>query len=456
MTLNDGERPATSSLPWRARPGKELLRLSVPLVVSFLSASAMTVVDTLFIGRLGPLALAGAGLGGVTVFAVASFGIALFGAARVRVGEAVGRGNHEEARANLGDFLRLGAILGALNLVIGVLLAALLPLLAPGDPSGELGRTFAFVRSFGLPFVMLSTAVAQWRQALGDSASTMRAAVIANIVNVPLNWLFVFSLGWGVGGAALATVCAQLVEFGLLFARQQEDGFHLALGSTHGARAAFLRGLPTGAERVLDMIAFALVPILLIQVGPVAVAAHQITLQVMLMSFLPLAAFADAVCILVAQARGANAEQLVSPLVRRGLAFALGYALIGGALGFLFAETIVRWFNEDPALVDEAARTLRVGAVLQVINGVYLLQKGILRGYGDFRFVASVTVICAWIFTPPLTWLFGVLLGHGAPGAWAAIIVEVVVGVSILAARTARVRVRLGPAATGFTPRRAT
>ncbi len=440
--MNEIESLARLGLPWRYRPGKELLRLSGPLVVSFLSASAMTVVDTLFIGRLGPSALAGAGLGGVTVFAVASFGIALFGAARVRVGEAIGRGDHHQARANLGDFLRLGALLGASNLVLGLLLAALLPLLAPGDPSGELARTFAFVRSFGLPFLMLSTALAQWRQASGDSASTMRAAVIANIVNVPLNWLFVFSLDWGVAGAALATVCAQLVELGLLYLRQREDGLYLALGSARGARDAFLRGLPTGTERVLDMIAFALVPILLIRVGPLAVAAHQITLQVTLMSFLPLAAFSDALCILVAQARGASADGLVPALVGRGLVFALGYALVAGALGLVFAETIVRWFNDDPALVDEAASTLRVGAVLQLINGVYLLQKGVLRGYGDFRFVASVTVVCAWIFTPPLTWLFGVVMEHGAPGAWAAIIVEVVFGAAILLWRISHVQRR--------------
>src|SRR5690606_6002254 len=102
-------------LSWSAAPARELTRLAWPVIVSLLSYSAMTAVDTAFVGRLGASALAAVGIGGTAVFCVLSFGVAVFSAAKVRVGEALGAGDVQSTQVQLGAFLRLAIVLGVLS-----------------------------------------------------------------------------------------------------------------------------------------------------------------------------------------------------------------------------------------------------------------------------------------------------------------------------------------------------
>jgi multidrug resistance protein, MATE family len=424
-----------SALAWEGRPFRELLRLSGPMVISLLSVSAMTLVDTLFIGWLGSTELAAVGLGGMGVFTVVSFGTALFGAARVRVGEAVGQGNDAAVRSELGAFLRVSLVLGLISTAVALVLGFLLPRLTDDLGTALLARDYMMVRGLSCPLVLLTQALAQWRQARGDSAGPMRATLVANAVHAPLDAALIFGLELGVAGAAWASVASALVEAGLLVWLQRPEGFFVSRSTWPQALSTVRRGLPSGLERVLDMIAFTVVPLLLLEVGPVQVAAHQIVLQLSLVSFLPLIAISEAVCILVSQVVGAGRPALLVVLTRSGVALAGGYAALLCLLFLAAPSTLIRLFNGEGAVVLVGVATLRWAALLQLINAFYNLFKGILRGLSSIRLVAWVTVVCAWTFTPPLTFLWGVRGGYGAPGAWLALCVEVSVGTAILGAR---------------------
>lgn len=443
----DPRNSPQTSLVWEKQPFAELLRIAWPLMVSLVSVSIMSIVDTLFIGRVGATELAAAGLGAVSAFTVLSFGFAVFGAAKVKVSEGFGRGDHLGVSKSLGAFLRLALVLGALSTVVGLLVGFILPWVSADAETGKLAGEYASIRASGFLFVLLAAAIGQWLQAQGDSQSSMRAALVANVANVPLNALLIFGLGWGVAGAAWASAASQLAEF-LWLARIQarkslalpggkrtNPGFHLGRAAWSDARRAFLVGLPSGLERVLDMIAFAAVPLLLSQLGPTHVAAHQIVLQVMLLSFLPLFALSEAVSVLIAQAVGAGRVGLVRGLWRLGLYVALGYAVIIGVVCSIAARPIIGIFSPDAGVIEVGAATLSVGALLQLLNAAYIQLKGALRGLSVFRYVAWVTISCAWVITPPLTYLIGVRAKHGAPGAWSVLCLEVTLGVALLAWR---------------------
>jgi len=423
---------AGDTLPWAQHPFRELLRLSGPMVLSLLSVSAMTLVDTLFIGWLGSTELAAVGLGGMGVFTVVSFGIALFGAARVRVGEAVGQGDQAVVRSELGAFLRVALVLGVISSVVAALVAELLPLFTRGGPTITLAQEYMSIRALSCPLVLVTQALAQWRQACGDSAGPMRVTLVANLVHLPLDALLIFGLDLGVAGAAWATLASALTEAALLTLLQTPQGFFWDESSLRGALATAVRGLPTGIERTLDMIAFTAVPLLLLEVGDLHVAVHQIVLQLSLLSFLPLIAISDAVSILVSQAVGATRPAPLVRLARAGVVLTGGYALLLGLTFVLVPGFLVGMFNQEAAVIAVGSTTLVLAGALQGINAFYNLSKGILRGLSQIRFVAWVTVACAWVFTPPLTYLWGVRMGHGAPGAWLALCVETLVGTWIM------------------------
>lgn len=431
-------------LRWKQKPGPELVRLAWPIVVSLISYSVMTLVDTLFVARLGAASLAAVGLGGMAVFSVLIFGMGVFSGAKIRVSEAVGAGQRRGLDAQLGGFLRLALALGVTSTLVAVGVATLLPRISEGAEAGELAQSYCAIRSFAIPAALLTQAIAQYRQALGDSQSAMRAAVLANLANIPLNALLIFGLGWGSDGAALATVLSRLVELVALLRVQRREGLGWAAGSLREAAGALRYGLAMGIERWLDVAAFSLLVALLARMGEVELAAHQIGIQIMHFAFLPMIALSDAVSVLVAQAAGAReahaARYVMSYALKLGLAYSACFALCLTLLDTL----LIGLFSGEPELVATTRKVLWVGALLQLLHVSYVLTRGALRGLGDLRFVAWVTVGCAWLFTPPLTWAFGVALGLGAQGGWLALCVEVLAGLCLVVYRLRGMLAKVG------------
>src|SRR5690606_20267897 len=114
-----------------------------------------------------------------------------------------------------------------------------------------------------------------------------------------------------------------------------------------------------------------------------------------------------------AQAAGAGRTLLIPHLIALGLRIALGYAAFCGLICVALPRQLIGLFTLDSALIELGSTTLMVGALLQLINAAYIQLKGILRGLSVFRFVAAVTAGCAWVITPPLTYLVGVRAGFG-------------------------------------------
>lgn len=440
--------PEVPELPWSASPERALVRLASPLVLQLISFSLMSLVDTLFVGRLGGTALAAVGLGSIAMLTVTSFGQSVLAAARLLVGNAVGRGQRSEVERLLGVFLRLGIGLGVLSLFAAVAVAALLPWISADFETGARAGRYAAIRALGAPAILLSAALGQWLTGQSHAKAPMRAALVANLANIPLNALFLFGLRLGTDGSALATAIAHVVELLVLVlaargALTRAPGerptslFRAAYGSSNADALAALRlGAPTGIERVLDMTAFAAVPVLLSYAGPEHIAAHQIALQVSLFAFLPLAALSDAASVLTAQAMGARAFGLIRRLVQAGLAIAIAFTALWSVLCVLLREPVAALFTGDALVLAATRPTLVAMASIQVGNAIYTVLKGILRGLGELHFVAWCTVLCAWLITPPLTYLFSVRGTLGAAGAWWAILVEVLFGLSIVLLRS--------------------
>jgi multidrug resistance protein, MATE family len=130
-------RPAPKHLSWFDNPLAELLALAWPIAVSMLSFTVMTLIDTLFVGRLGPSALAGVGLGGTAAFVVICFGIGLLRAVKIQISQAVGAGNRQVVGEIVGSGLTIAATLGLICSAVGLMLAPLLTAVAESRSAGS-------------------------------------------------------------------------------------------------------------------------------------------------------------------------------------------------------------------------------------------------------------------------------------------------------------------------------
>jgi MATE family multidrug resistance protein len=416
---------APAPLPWSARPLRELVELSWPITVSLLSFGVMTFVDTLFVASLGTAALAGVGLAGVATFALYCFSMGLLRGVKVLASQAIGAGKRAELGVYLGAGLAVALVLGVLTIGVGELVAQALPLLAASDEAGEAARLYLRLRVLGAPVVLAFVAIRELRYGEGDMRSPMVAGLVGNAVNIAFNYLFVMVLAWGVRGSAYATLLGHAMELVVVALAQVRAGFSVR-GTRLGHMLELLDvGVPTGLQFLLEMGSFSLLTVIISTLGEVQMAAHHIAIQVIHFSFLPTVALAEAGSVLAGQAVGAGHDGLVKTVARNALGASTLYT---GAwtIGLVLAGPwLVALFTDDPELAPVALVLLYVAAVFQIADGAATVARGVLRGAGDAKVPAQLGVLCAWVFTPPLAWGLGRVLGLGALGGWVGLSCEI-------------------------------
>lgn len=420
------------NLEWLASPSRELLRLAWPVAISMISYSLKTLVDTVFVAGLGTSALAGVGLGGMAAFTLLCFGFGSLRGVKVLVSQARGAGERGVLGAYLGAGLAIGVVFGTLILGVGFLVAQLLPAISESAAAGADARTYLSIRGLDFPIVMVIVALREYRYGLGDSRGPMWASLAGNLANVGFDALFIYGLGFGVAGAAWASVLATLLSLLVLIPVQHQDGWRIRGMRLVHLRAVLRVGLPTGIQFLLEMGSFAALGALLSALSETEMAAHQVAIQIIHFTFLPILAVAEAAAVMAGEAVGARRDELVGKVSARALLVTSVYALLCTVALVLFSDDIARAFAAEGLLKDRITMLLYIAAVFQWFDAANAVARCVLRGTGDVRYPAVVGIGTAWLMTPPLTWLLGYELGLGAAGGWVGLTGEIVLCAGIL------------------------
>ena len=429
----------TRTLTWTERPGRELLRLAGPITISMLSYSTMTLASTAFVARVGADELAGVGLAGVVGFALVCFGIGLLRGAKTLVSQAVGAGRKDRIPTLLGAALALAVALGLCAALLGQLVAPLLVALSASRRSGEFAAQYLAIRSLGAPLVLVFAALRECRYGVGDTRAPMRSSLAGNAVNIALDALLVLGLGWGVRGAAVATICGNVTELALLAYAMRGELRGVVLRSRQALRDVWAQGVPNGLQFVMEVGSFLILTIMVAGFSATDGAAHQLVLHLVNVSFLPAHALAEAAAVLVGQAVGADRDVLVPRVARRALALGASYALVTLVVYVIAGAAIVdAMANGDAELSARGLTLLHVGLAFLVADAANVIARGVLRGASDVRYAAIVGIATSWLTTPPLAWLLGVHWHLGAVGGWIGLAVEIVAGASLFWWRVAR------------------
>jgi MATE family multidrug resistance protein len=429
---------SVSSLTWIERPGRELVRLAWPITVSMVSFSTMTLASTAFVAHIGADELAGVGLGGIVGFAIVCFGIGLLRGAKTLVSQAVGAGRRDRIPELLGAALGVAVAFGVVGVIAGHAIAPLLAHLSASPRAGEFAAQYLTIRSAGAPLVLVFAALREARYGEGDMRAPMRASLAGNAVNIALDATLILGLGWGVRGAAVATICGNLTELALLAwpMRSALRGLRLRRAAV---REVWAQGAPNGAQFVMEVGSFLILTLLIAAMSAIDGAAHQMVLHLVNVSFLPAHALAEAAAVLVGQAVGANRDALVSRVARRTFAIGASYAAICAVLYALLGGLITGGLAAgNAALAARAATLVHVSLAFLVADAANVIARGVLRGASDVRYAAVIGIATSWLTTPPLTWLLGIACGLGAVGGWIGLAIEIVVGAGLFWLRVIR------------------
>ncbi len=432
------------ALSWDKKPFAELTRLAWPIALSMISYATMTLVDTFFVSWLGSSSLAGVSLAATAAWVLICFPFGFLQGTKILVSQDAGAGEHGRVGSHLGSALIWAGAIGLVVLLIGKLFADLLPPLTATPEAAGAATGYFNIRILGIIPMLAFCAMREVRQGLGDSRTPMIATVSANISNIVLDYLLIVQLGWGVEGAAWATVVANCIEAGVILFVQAKWGFKFKGMNRHHLTALWKLGWPTGTQFFVEMSCFTVLTIMISKYAETHMAAHQIVLQVIHFSFLPAFAIGEAVSILSGQAVGANRMELVKRVSRLAMLVTGVYTGIFTVILIVFGRHIAQIFSDDPQLIQLATYLFIIAAVLQLFDGANIIARGALKGTGDVRYPAFVSIIVAWVFTPPAMLVLGYWADMGAPGGWIGVCVELTVAAGLFWWRLERNRWQKG------------
>jgi len=348
----------------------------------------------------------------------------------VLVARFVGAGDHAAANRTLKQSIIL-AILAGLVIGLGAVLFAepMVGIFGLEAAARELGAEYLRVNMGGMVFLLLMLQLGSALRGAGDSRSPMVVTAAINVVNLALAYGLVFGqLGlpeWGAVGAAWATVAARAVGSVLLFWPLLRPGRVLTLLEPGGWTPNLAQmwrllriGLPSSAEQLIISFGMAAYTIMVVPLGTAVFAAQRIVFNAFTFSFLPGMGCSMAATALVGQSLGAGKPDFAVAANRA--AMRLGILWMGGCgvLLFVFPEVALRFFTDDPVLIEIATPALRIVAIGQPFWAMSQVLAGSLRGGGDTRFPMVAALAGMWLIRVPVGYLAGIVLGFGLPGVF--------------------------------------
>ncbi|MGW8264930.1 MAG: MATE family efflux transporter [Longimicrobiales bacterium] len=441
-----------SRLPTR-HEFRGVLALALPVAAVQVGMMAMGVVDTVMVGHYSARDLAAVALGNLYFFTAAVFPMGVLMALDPVVSQAVGAGDHPA----VGRGLQRGAVLalalgfpGALVLVPG---EPILHLLRQPPEVVPVASGYALAAIPGLFPFLAFIVFRQTLQAMGRVAPIVATILLANLANFFFNWVLIFGR-WGfpelgaVGSGWASSLSRWLMFLGLL-------GFSWPLLKRYlrpirpevfllRPLARMLRlGSPIGVQFGLEYGAFGTTGLLMGWLGTVAMAGHQVALNLASLTFMVPLGISQATAVLVGHGVGRETPRSARRAAGAGLLLGAAFMAATALVFLLFPAFLARFYSRDSAVLALATILIPLAGVFQVFDGLQVVASGVLRGVGDTRSPMLLNLLGFWCIGMPVGLWLAFRRGMGPVGLWWGLVLGLA---SVATLLLVRVRTRMAKA----------
>ena len=415
------------------------IRLSVPVILGMLGHTFVAFADNIMVGQLGTAELAAVSLGNSFVFIAMSLGIGFSTAITPLVAEADGAGNKADGKSALKHGLVLCTVLGLSLFGIILLLKPIMYLMKQPPEVVELAMPYLDLVAFSLVPLIIFQAFKQFSEGLSQTKYPMYATIIANVVNIVLNYLLIFgSFGFpkmGIVGAAIGTLISRVIMvlyiwFLLKGKKKFHDyvtGFNFRLIEKRVMRKIISLGFPSALQMFFEVAIFTAAIWISGVLGKNAQAANQIALNLSSMTFMFGMGLGVAAMIRVGNQKGLlDFKELRR--IAQSIFFLTLLVEIVFAILFLWGRnwfpTIYLDVNDAKNMADNteviflAGQLLLVAAFFQISDGIQVVVLGALRGLQDVKIPTLITFIAYWLIGFPISYYLGLHTDLGSVGIW--------------------------------------
>lgn len=402
----------------QGHPLRQLIFFSGPIMLANLLQVSFQLVDSLWIGNLlGAEALGAVAVSSVIMFTVLSFVLGMNNAVLTILAQLKGRHDDEGLARYLNAFV-VNLFLLSLGLGVAGFFAAdpLLRLLGTPESIIDDASDYLQITFLGMLFLFGYNFIATVLRALGDSKTPMRFVLVAVLLNVIINPIFIHTLGLGIRGAAITTVVSQGAAFlyGVITVVRKK----LAPVSVPSiptwveTRTILNLGIPSGLQMAVISGGSAAIMSVITSFGPDVVGGFGVAQRLDSLIVLPAMALGIAVSSMTGQNIGVNNWARVSQITRAALLYNLAIMLMIATVIVVFAEPAVRLFIQDQQAVNFGANYLRTIGFFYPFLGINFVLNGVVRASGAMYQILVLNIISFWLLRYPLTFFFAQWIGE--------------------------------------------
>lgn len=408
---------------------KEHLRknvsLAYPVVIGQLGHIMVSVADTVMVGRVGVIPLAAATFAGTFYHLMMVFGIGVSYAITPLVAATDSRDQSGLMRYLQNGWL-LNVLLSVVLVSICLVISNFLDFFGQEPEVASEARNYLIIVSISLIPLMLFQTYRQFAEGVSDTFNPMWVSIVANLLNVALNYLLIFgSFGFPrleLDGAGYATLMSRIAMAFIMWwiLRRRFRGFSFHFDWKIIKRMLTI-GIPSGMQYIFEIGAFATAAIMAGWIGAEALAAHQIAINLAAITYMSATGIGAAATIRIGNQMGLKNLGDLKMAGYTSLAMAAAFMLCAAMAFIIFRQGLTSLYIKEVYVQELAASLLVIAAAFQVSDGLQAVGLGILRGLTDVKVPTFITFVAYWLIAIPGGYVLGFVFDLGVYGIWYAL-----------------------------------
>ena len=423
-------------------PKKAILKLSGPLIIAMVLMTTYNLVDAIWVSGLGGNALAAVGFVTPLFMILVGLSNGLGAGATSAISRCIGNRNHKGVNNTAMHTMVITIIVSALlTVLLEIFLHPLLSALGAGETI-NLAMSYGQITFAGTILMLFTGAAYGILRSEGDTKRTMYAMIISSVVNMILDPILIYMAGWGIAGAAWATLISQAIVSVVIiywFFRKKDTFATLSWKyfkpNFKVTKSILEVALPASAEfLVMSALTAILNVILVIVAGTNAVAVYSAGWRVVMMAIIPIAAVGTSVITVAGVAYGARKYENLSIAHNYSIKVGMMVAIITSILTFVFAPYISKVFAYSPQtayLAPTITTFLQVMCLFYIFVPPGLMSSSIFQGVGKGTTSLILTILRQLLFVAIFAYIMAITLNFGQQGVWWGIVAGDIVGSSV-------------------------
>ena len=434
---------------------KRILALAMPVVLAQAGQLTTQFADTAMVGNFGgedPIPLAAVSLGSSLFLLIylAALGLAL--SITPLVGEQYAKGDSREVGYLFQNSALYCTLIGIVATIVAVAMRPFISVL--GEWMSAPGQSIEAVAAMALPYydmlvwsiipLMFFLAVKQFLEGIGNTKTAMWITLAGNMLNIVLNYVFIFGKwgceAMGAEGAGLATLLSrimQMVAIVVYFFLSRRLRVYREFFSRTALKARYLLsflkvGYPISFQMIMESAAFILTSILALSFGEVAAGSMQVAFSIANMAWMITVALGSASTILVSHIVGAGQREELRPMVNATYQLGVGWATFMAIIFLLFRTPMAALFTDNVEVIALTSQLMILIAIYQFSDAIQGLSISMLRGLQDVKIVMPIVLISYVVLNIPI----GCWLAYGLGMECQGLVIGLIVGLSAAALLT--------------------